>query len=334
VIVNEDGDGCPTFDYKALHKATIILTKNLDTVIDRTYYPIQEAKNSNLKHRPIGVGVQGLADVFFKMMIPYDSRDASELNKKIFETIYHGALTASCELAAKFGPHPSYEGSPMSKGLLQCDLWNVHIVDSLWDWKSLRESIQTHGVRNSLLVAPMPTASTSQILGNTEAFEPVTSNIFVRRTLAGEFTVINKYLIKVLVQRGLWSEALKNKIVENDGSVVGIDEIPHDIQNVFKSAWDMSMRTLIDMAADRGPFVCQSQSLNLFVAKPTYKSLSAMHMYAWKKGLKTGCYYLRIKPAAAACRVTLQTDVHTLKSTGSHGKEEGEEEKSCIMCSG
>lgn len=294
------------FDFDGLLAATRVLARNLDKVIDITYYPIEEARRSNLRHRPVGVGVQGLADVFFMLGMPFDSPEAAELNRAIFETIYFGAISVSCELAREQGPYSTYRGSPASMGVLQFDMWGV--TPEMYSWKTLKEDIQAHGLRNSLSVAPMPTASTASIFGNVEAMEPITSNLYSRRTLAGEFAMVNKHLVKDLAARGLWTTAVKNAIVARDGSVQGLAEVPEDLQKLYKTAWELSMKTLIDMAADRGAYVCQSQSLNMFVAEPNFKKLSSMHFYAWKKGLKTGMYYLRSKPAARAVQITVPAE--------------------------
>lgn len=294
------------FDFSALMAVTRVLARNLDRMIDLTFYPIEEARRSNLRHRPIGIGVQGLQDVFFLMRYPYDSPQAALLNKKIFECMYYAALSESCELSRQLGPYSTFAGSPASQGKLQYDLWGVQPTESTdLSWQTLKEDIQTYGLRNSLSMAPMPTASTATIFGNTEACEPVTSNMFSRRTLAGEFAVVNKYLVADLVRRGLWNVEMKNKILERDGSIQGIPGMPEDLQALYKTAWELSQKSVIDMAADRGAFVCQSQSMNLFVPDPTFKKLSSMHFYAWSKGLKTGIYYLRSKPAAKAVQVTV-----------------------------
>lgn len=295
------------FDHKALFEVTRIATRNLNKIIDINYYPVPEARNSNLRHRPIGLGVQGLADTFIKMRFAFDSEQAQKLNQQIFETIYYAALTASNELAEKLGPYSSYEGSPVSKGILQYDMWNVTPTD-LWDWAALKSKIAKHGIRNSLLLAPMPTASTSQILGNNECFEPYTSNIYTRRVLSGEFTIVNQHLLKDLVDLGIWSPALKNKIVAANGSVQGIDEIPAPLKEIYKTVWEIKQRVILDMAADRGAFIDQSQSLNIFIDKPNFAKLTSMHFYAWKKGLKTGMYYLRTKAASEAIKFTVEKD--------------------------
>jgi len=294
------------FDHQKLYEVTYQVTKNLNKIIDYNYYPVEEARNSNLRHRPIGLGVQGLADVFILMRMPFESEAARQLNKDIFETIYFAAMTASKDLAIAEGPYSTFAGSPLSKGKFQFDLWGVKPDSNRWDWDSLRKEVMQHGVRNSLLLAPMPTASTSQILGNNECFEPYTSNIYTRRVLSGEFIVVNKHLLRDLVQLNLWDNDMKNKIIKANGSIQKIDEIPADIKDLYKTVWEIKQRTLIDMAADRGAFICQSQSLNLFVDAPTSAKLTSMHFYAWKKGLKTGMYYLRTQAAAQAVQFTVE----------------------------
>jgi ribonucleoside-diphosphate reductase subunit M1 len=301
-FVLETPDGV-RYDFESLMRATKILARNLDRIIDINFYPLQEAKNSNERHRPVGIGVQGLANVFFEMKMPFDSPEAAELNRNIFETIYYGSLLASNELAKEHGPYSSYAGSPASLGKLQYDLWKT-VPTMYWDWEGLKASVAKHGLRNSLSVAPMPTASTAQFMSNVEAMEPQTSNLYSRRTLAGEFPVINTQLVRELIARGTWDVDMKNKIVAHGGSVQRVIGIHPSIKAVYKTAWEMSMKTIIDMAADRGAFVCQSQSMNCFVAEPTMKALSSMHFYAWRKGLKTGCYYLRTKAASSAIKVT------------------------------
>lgn len=309
-------EGTKTFNFDLLRTIVHVVTNNLNRVIDTSYYPIPEARASNLAHRPIGIGVQGLADVFMMMGFAFDSEEAKELNKLIFETIYFAALEKSCELAQKFGPYDSWMGSEVQRGKLQFDMWGV-VPSSTLEWGALREKIKQHGLRNSLLVAPMPTASTAQILGNNECFEPYTSNIYSRRVIAGDFAVVNTHLIDRLQKLDLWSEDVRKQIIMNNGSVQAIDCIPDDVKRIFKTAWELKMRTLIDMAADRGAFIDQSQSLNLFVAEATHSKLTSMHFYAWKRGLKTGMYYLRTKPAADAIKVTFCT----------------RENKDCLACS-
>jgi ribonucleoside-diphosphate reductase alpha chain len=287
---------------------TKVVTKNLNKIIDTNFYPVEEARRSNLRHRPIGIGVQGLADVFILLKMSFDSEPARRLNKEIFETIYFAAMTASNELAKQQGPYETFQGSPVSQGIFQFDLWGVQ-PSPRWDWQTLREEVKRHGVRNSLLLAPMPTASTSQILGNNECIEPYTSNIYTRRVLSGEFVVVNKYLMKDLVELGLWDPKLKDKIITSNGSVQNIEEIPQEIRDIYRTVWEMKQRSLIDMAADRGAFICQSQSLNLFVEEPNFAKLTSMHFHAWKKGLKTGMYYLRTKAAVDAIKFTVQKDL-------------------------
>jgi ribonucleoside-diphosphate reductase alpha subunit len=293
------------FDFNKLYEVTYQVTRNLNRIIDNNYYPIEEAKRSNLRHRPIGLGIQGLADVFILLRLPFESDLAKVLNKNIFETIYFAAMTASKDMAIEQGTYETFAGSPLSKGQFQFDLWNVQ-PSSRHDWETLRQEVMKHGVRNSLLVAPMPTASTSQILGNNECFEPYTSNIYVRRVLSGEFIIVNKHLLKDLVQLGLWNDTMKNKIIAANGSIQQIVEIPAEIKALYKTVWEIKQRHLIDMAADRGAFICQSQSLNLFVDNPTVAKLTSMHFYAWKQGLKTGMYYLRTQAAAQAVQFTVE----------------------------
>lgn len=295
----EDGK----FDHQKLFDITYVITKNLNKIIDRNYYPVAEARNSNMRHRPIGIGVQGLADAFILMRFPFDSPEAVQLNKEIHETIYYASMTASKDLAKKDGPYESFPGSPVSKGIFQFDMWNV-TPSPRWEWDILKEEVKTHGVRNSLLLAPMPTASTSQILGNNECFEPYTSNIYSRRVLSGEFVIVNKHLLKDLVKLGIWNDSLKNKIIIANGSVQNIAEIPDNVKALYKTVWEISQKVIINMAADRGAYICQSQSLNLFVQDANFAKLSSMHFYGWKAGLKTGMYYLRTKAAADAIKFT------------------------------
>lgn len=293
-----------SFDFEKLIEVTRAITRNLNKIIDGNYYPVPETERSNKRHRPIGIGVQGLADAFILMRFPFESEEAKALNKAIFEAIYFAALTESNELAKQYGPYETFKGSPASEGILQFDMWGVKPSDR-WDWETLKYNIQQYGLRNSLLIAPMPTASTSQILGNNECFEPYTSNIYTRRVLSGEFAIVNKHLMKDLVELGIWNERLKDKIILHKGSIQNIPEIPNDIKELYKTAWEIKQKTLIDMAADRGAFICQSQSLNLFMESPNYAKLTSMHFYAWKKGLKTGIYYLRTKAAADAIQFTI-----------------------------
>jgi ribonucleoside-diphosphate reductase alpha subunit len=292
------------FDFQKLHDISKVAIKNLDRVIDINHYPLENCKVSNFKNRPTGLGVQGLADVFFKMKIPFQSEKAKKLNIQIFETIYHAALEQSCALSKLNGPYETYEGSPISKGILQYDMWGVE-PSTMWNWSDLKESIAKYGVRNSLLVALMPTASTSQIFGFNECFEPITSNIYIRRVLSGEHQVVNKYLVNDLCNLGLWNVEMKNSIIADHGSIQQIDAIPADVKALYKTVWEISQKTVIDMAADRGAFVDQSQSMNLFMEDVSFSKLTSMHFYAWKKGLKTGMYYLRTKAAASAIQFSL-----------------------------
>ncbi|OIQ29346.1 MAG: ribonucleoside-diphosphate reductase subunit alpha [Bacteroidetes bacterium MedPE-SWsnd-G2] len=295
------------FDHDELFRITKRVTKNLNQVIDRNYYPVKEAENSNFRHRPIGLGVQGLADTFINLRMPFTSDEAKKLNQEIFETLYFAAVTASMEVAEKEGPYQTYEGSPISQGDFQHNLWGINDeeLSGRWDWSQLRKEVAKHGVRNSLLVAPMPTASTSQILGNNECFEPYTSNIYTRRVLSGEFIVVNKHLLEDLVELGLWNEGLKQEIMRANGSIQNIDVIPQDIKELYKTVWELSMKDIIDMSRHRGYFIDQSQSLNLFMEGATMAKLTSMHFYAWKSGLKTGMYYLRTKSAVDAIKFTL-----------------------------
>eukprot|EP01047_Picozoa_sp_COSAG01_P026569 COSAG01_NODE_1716_length_9403_cov_4.038697_9_plen_779_part_00 len=304
-FVTTDGKN---FDHVLLYKVAYMVTENLNRVIDRTFYPVKEARVSNMKHRPIAVGVQGLADVFVQMKMPYESTEAQILNKDIFETIYYACLDASCHLAEKNkeGAYTSFAGSPASKGLLQFDLWKNAATSDRWNWDNLKRRIKQHGLRNSLVTAPMPTASTAHILGNTESFEPLSNNLYVRRTMAGEFVVINDSLVRDLQKLGLWNTDMKNRIIMHAGSVQNIEEIPQSLKNIYKTVWEMQMKTLIDMAVARGAFIDQSQSFNCYMAEPNYKKLSAMHFYGWKKGLKTGMYYLRADPPSRAIAFTLE----------------------------
>lgn len=297
------------FNHEKLHSVVKLITRNLNRVIDINFYPVEKAKRSNFRHRPIGIGVQGLADVYMMYKLPFESAEAAKLNHEIFETIYHAAMEQSMELAIADGVYESFPGSPVSRGVFQFDMWDTDftfpVTNDRYDWDALKQKVMANGVRNSLLLAPMPTASTSQILGNNECIEPYTSNIYARRTLAGEFVVLNKHLIRDLIQLGLWSPELKNKIILHNGSVQPLDVIPEKLKHVYKTAWEIKQRAVIDQAVERGKFICQSQSLNLFMAKPTIKALSSMHFYAWKRGLKTGMYYLRTQPAANPIQFTL-----------------------------
>ena len=335
------------FDHDKLYEVTYEVTKNLNKIIDHNYYPIEEARNSNTKHRPIGLGVQGLADVFILLRLPFESDEAKKLNKEIFETIYFAAMTASKDLAKVEGAYQSFPGSPASKGIFQFDMWNVEPT-LRWDWYRLKDEVVKFGVRNSLLVAPMPTASTSQILGNNECFEPYTSNIYVRRVLSGEFVVVNKHLLKDLVELNLWNDDMKNKIIFHNGSIQQIEEIPASVKEIYKTVWEIKQRNIIDMAADRGAYICQSQSLNLFVETPSASKLTSMHFYAWKSGLKTGMYYLRTQAASQAVQFTVEkqggkmveplVNQHNMKVIEGNGEEvvDGPScsmEDGCVTCS-
>lgn len=312
------------FNFEKLREITHVATKNLNRIIDINYYPVKEAKTSNFRHRPIGIGVQGLADAFILMGLPFDGPEAKLLNKQIFETIYYASVEASSEMAAVDGAYETYEGSPASKGQLQFDMWGVTPTD-LWDWKELKKKVKKNGLRNSLLVAPMPTASTAQILGNNESFEPYTSNIYTRRVLSGEFAVVNKHLLKDLVERGLWNDELKDELIAANGSVQGIASIPQDMKDLYKTVWEISQKTIIEMAADRGAFICQSQSMNLYMTSPNFAKMSSMHFYAWRQGLKTGMYYLRSQAAAQAIKFTVDQTKLT-KST-----EQNEADLACSL---
>lgn len=294
------------FDHHKLYEVTKVVTKNLNKIIDVNYYPVPEARNSNMRHRPIGLGIQGLADAFIMLRMPFDSDEAAGLNKDIFETMYYAAMESSMELAMEQGPYETFQGSPVSQGIFQFDMWDVTPSSGRWNWNELKEKVKKHGVRNSLLMAPMPTASTSQILGNNECFEPYTSNIYTRRVLSGEFIVVNKHLLKDLIKLGLWNDSMKNKLIEANGSVQNIKEIPQSIKDLYKTAWEIKQKAIMDMAADRGAYICQSQSLNVFMQDPNFGKLTSMHFYAWNKGLKTGMYYLRTKAAADAIKFTVE----------------------------
>lgn len=334
----EDG----AFDHQRLFDVAYRVTMNLNRIIDRNYYPIPEARNSNMRHRPIGIGVQGLADAFIMLRFPFDSPEARQLNKDIFETIYYAACTASKDLAIKEGAYETFQGSPASKGILQFDMWGVQ-PSARWEWNVLKEEIKTHGMRNSLLMAPMPTASTAQILGNNECFEPYTSNMYNRRVLSGEFIVVNKHLLHDLSRLGIWNDVMKNKLIAANGSVQNIDEIPDNLKAIYKTAWEIPQRAIIDMAADRGPFICQSQSLNIFMENPNLGKLTSMHFYGWKAGLKTGMYYLRTKAARDAIKFTVDKKYQQevpVKALSDVEKEAAamacsiENGADCEMCSG
>ena len=315
-----------TYDHKKLYEITKVITKNLNKVIDVNYYPIEEAKNSNMRHRPIGIGVQGLADAFILMRYAFDSKEAKKLNTEIFETIYFGAMEASMEIAKKDGAYESYKGSPVSKGIFQFDMWGITPNSNRWDWTKLKQKVKKNGVRNSLLLAPMPTASTSQILGNNECFEPYTSNIYTRRVLSGEFIVVNKHLLKDLINLNLWDDSMKDRLMEANGSIQEIKEIPENIKLLYRTVWEISQKSIINMAADRGAYICQSQSMNIHMQNATFGKLTSMHFHAWKKGLKTGLYYLRTKAATDAIKFTIVKDEK--KSI-----EEKAEEQAAIQCS-
>ncbi|MFN2430046.1 MAG: ribonucleoside-diphosphate reductase subunit alpha [Cryomorphaceae bacterium] len=328
------------FDHDKLFEVTYQVTLNLNKIIDNNFYPTPEARNSNMRHRPIGLGVQGLADAFVLLRLPFDSDGARKLNKEIFETIYYAAMTASKDLAKADGPYETFKGSPISKGVFQFDMWNVKPSDR-WEWDVLREEVKEHGVRNSLLLAPMPTASTAQILGNNECFEPYTANIYTRRVLSGEFVVVNKHLLRDLVKLGIWNDDLRQKLMAANGSVQNIPEIPDNLKELYRTAWEISQKAIIDMAADRGAFICQSQSLNIFMENANFAKLTSMHFYGWKKGLKTGMYYLRTKAAAEAIKFTI--DKSKLQSPEEREKIEAEAAAQacsiengpdCEMCSG
>lgn len=328
------------FDHQKLFDVTYTVTKNLNKIIDNNYYPVIEAQNSNFRHRPIGLGVQGLADAFILLRMPFESEEAKQLNSEIFETIYYASMTASKDLAKTEGAYETYEGSPVSQGIFQYDMWGVTPSDR-WEWDVLKEEVAKHGVRNSLLLAPMPTASTSQILGNNECFEPYTSNIYTRRVLSGEFIVVNKHLLRDLNKLGIWNDDLKNKIMVANGSIQDIPEIPDNLKELYKTVWEIKQKAVIDMAADRGAYICQSQSLNLFMENVNFAKLTSMHFYAWKKGLKTGMYYLRTKAARDAVKFTVSQQ-EAAQPTAQQMKEQAEAELACSldnpdnceMCSG
>ncbi|MFO0495532.1 MAG: ribonucleoside-diphosphate reductase subunit alpha [Flavobacteriia bacterium] len=334
-FVTEDG----RFDHNRLFEVTYQATINLNRIIDENYYPIQEAKNSNLRHRPIGLGVQGLADAFIMMGLPFESEEARALNREVFETIYYASMTASKDLAKVEGPYETFQGSPVSKGIFQFDMWGVTPTDR-WEWNVLKEEVKQHGVRNSLLLAPMPTASTAQILGNNECFEPYTSNIYTRRVLSGEFIIVNKHLLKDLVKEGLWNKEMRQKIMAANGSVQNINEVPQRLKDLYKTAWEISQKAIIDQAADRGAYICQSQSLNIFMENANFGKLTSMHFYGWEKGLKTGMYYLRTKAATDAIKFTVDKAVVEEPSAKSIEEQQAaiacslDNPDSCEMCSG
>jgi ribonucleoside-diphosphate reductase alpha chain len=326
------------FNFDKLREVVKVAIRNLNRVIDINYYPTPETRNSNMRHRPVGLGVQGLADVFALMRMPWESEKAAELNQRIFEHIYYAAVESSCEIAEKEGPYSTYIGSPISEGKFQYDMWGVTPLtdtDGTLNWKDLKEKVLKHGVRNSLLMAPMPTASTSQILGFNECIEPFTSNIYTRRTLAGEFIIINKHLMRDLAKLDLWNENMKQQIIARNGSIQGIEEIPESIQKLYKTSWEIKQKTLIDMAVQRGAFICQSQSLNLFVADPNYAKLTSMHFYAWKQGLKTGIYYLRTRAPVMAQKFTVDPELQKAaeKSEQERLHKKYAPDEGCTMCS-
>ncbi|WP_291789154.1 ribonucleoside-diphosphate reductase subunit alpha [Cecembia sp.] len=338
-------DGKKYFDHQRLYEVTKVATKNLNKVIDVNYYPVEEARRSNFRHRPIGLGIQGLADAFILLRMPFESDEAKGLNEDIFETIYYAAVETSMELAKVQGTYETYEGSPASKGILQFDMWGVTPKSGRWAWNELKEKVKKYGLRNSLLVAPMPTASTSQILGNNECFEPYTSNIYTRRTLSGEFIVVNKHLMRDLINLGLWNDSMKNRLIAANGSIQAFPSIPQNIKDIYKTVWEISQRTIIDMSADRGAYICQSQSLNVFLQDPNFGKLTSMHFYAWKKGLKTGMYYLRSQAAASAIQFTVdksaikaENDAAALAEEASTAKKQDaiacslDDPEGCEMC--
>ena len=323
MFVKEDS----TYDFQKLYEITKVITRNLNKVIDVNYYPVEEARNSNMRHRPIGIGVQGLADAFILMKFPFDSDEAKKLNKDIFETIYYAAMEASMELSKKEGAYESYKGSPVSKSIFQFDMWGITPDSGRWDWTKLKQKVKKHGVRNSLLLAPMPTASTSQILGNNECFEPYTSNLYTRRVLSGEFIVVNKHLLNDLIELDLWNDKMKDKIMEQNGSIQNINEIPEKIKLLYRTVWEVSQKSIIEMAADRGAYICQSQSMNIHMQDANFGKLTSMHFHAWKLGLKTGLYYLRTKAAADAIKFTI------VKEEKENPKENKIEDQEAIQCS-
>lgn len=325
-FVTEDGQ----FDHDKLFEVTYQATINLNRIIDGNFYPVEEARKSNMRHRPIGLGVQGLADAFIMMRFPFESEEARKLNSEIFETIYYASMTASKDLAKVEGPYETFAGSPVSKGIFQYDMWNV-TPSPRWEWDVLKEEVKTHGVRNSLLLAPMPTASTAQILGNNECFEPYTSNIYTRRVLSGEFIIVNKHLLKDLVKEGLWTKEMRQKLMASNGSVQNINEIPQYIKDLYKTAWEISQKAIIEMAADRGAYICQSQSLNIFMENANFGKLTSMHFYGWKKGLKTGMYYLRTKAATDAIKFTV--DKAVTEQPAAKDAAMIEEQQAAIACS-
>jgi len=329
-FVVEDGK---RYDFDALYRVTKVATRNLNKVIDLNFYPVEEARRSNMRHRPVGLGVQGLADAFLMMRLPFESKEARELNVDIFETLYFAACEASCELAERDGAYETYAGSPASKGQLQFDLWGAKPRSGRWDWAGLKEKITKHGLRNSLLVAPMPTASTAQILGNTESFEPYTQNLYVRRVLSGEFVSVNRHLLKDLIDRGLWSDDMRIQLIAHNGSVQNLD-LPADLKELYKTVWEIKQRTILDMAAERGIYIDQSQSLNIHMVDATTAKLSSMHFYGWQLGLKTGMYYLRTKAAVDAIKFTVDPDkVRGAEQKAIEELKATEPKAACLNCS-
>ncbi len=328
-----------TFDHDKLFEVTYQATLNLNKIIDENFYPVEAAKNSNLRHRPIGLGVQGLADTYILMGFPFESDDAKKLNKEIFETIYYASMTASKDLSKELGPYSTYEGSPVSKGIFQPDMWGVS-PSTRWEWNVLKEEVLKYGVRNSLLLAPMPTASTAQILGNNECFEPYTSNIYTRRVLSGEFIIVNKHLLKDLVKAGLWNKDMRQKIMTANGSVQNIKEVPQNLKALYKTAWEISQKAIIEQSADRGAYICQSQSLNIFMENANFGKLTSMHFYGWEKGLKTGMYYLRTKAATDAIKFTVEKTIAAEPAAINIETQQAEiacsldDPENCEMCSG
>ena len=328
-----------TFDHDKLFEVTYQATLNLNKIIDENFYPVEAAKNSNFRHRPIGLGVQGLADTYILMGFPFESDEAKKLNKEIFETIYYASMTASKDLSKELGPYSTYEGSPVSKGIFQPDMWGVTPSDR-WEWSLLKEEVQKYGVRNSLLLAPMPTASTAQILGNNECFEPYTSNIYTRRVLSGEFIIVNKHLLKDLVKAGLWNKDMRQKIMTANGSVQNIKEVPQNLKALYKTAWEISQKAIIEQSADRGAYICQSQSLNIFMENANFGKLTSMHFYGWEKGLKTGMYYLRTKAATDAIKFTVEKTIAAEPAAINIETKQAEiacsldDPENCEMCSG
>lgn len=333
-FVTRGPDGKLFFDHDKLYEITKVATRNLNKVIDVNFYPVEEAKRSNFRHRPIGLGIQGLADAFILLRMPFESAEAKGLNEDIFETIYFAAVETSMELAKVQGTYETYGGSPASKGILQFDMWGVTPKSQRWNWSDLKEKVKKYGMRNSLLVAPMPTASTSQILGNNECFEPYTSNIYTRRTLSGEFIIVNKHLMKDLIQIGLWNDNMRNKLISTNGSIQSVPEIPQHIKDIYKTVWEISQKVIIDLSADRGAYICQSQSMNIFMQDPNFGKLTSMHFYAWKKGLKTGMYYLRSQAATAAIKFTLdKSQLEQPKAASSPTEIANKEKQDAIACS-